>query len=590
MHRLLPGSIVLFLLTLALATSPALAGTIPVTTTADSGPGSLRQALVVAGTGDTVTVPAGTYVLTTGALVVKAGVTVQGAGARATTVSGNHASEVFQATGAGVILEDLAVTGGSAASGGGISASAGLTLHYTAIVGNSASSDGGGIAVEGGQPLLIDHSLIANNQSGGTSGGLSIDSSSTSSAIVDSTIAANMAVSAGGGFYVLAGTTLLDGDTVVGNSLSGAGGQGGNFRVHEKSVTIHNTILAGGLATSGGDCYLSSGGKLVSLGHNAEDTAVNPDSECEEALVGSGDRKGLALQLGALQNNGGPTDTMLPAATSPLLDSGDGANCQTDDQRGVPRPQLGGCDIGAVEHSSASVGGMFADGLSTSGATLHASALTAGLGGSARFAYGPSTAYGAFSATVALPATTSAEGASAAVSGLQPASTYHFRLEVTTPDGVFYGSDSTFTTPPVSTPSLTAPILSAVKQSASTWREGSALARLSRRKLTPIGTVFAFALDRPAMVSLSFRRVLSGRKVGRSCVPATAKNAHKHRCAHTQVSALSVAAHAGTNHLSFAGRLDKHHRLTPGTYTLVITASAGGKHSAPATLHFKIIS
>jgi hypothetical protein len=48
--------------------------------------------------------------------------------------------------------------------------------------------------------------------------------------------------------------------------------------------------------------------------------------------------------------------TLLPAATSPLVDAIPAANCHDDgaasidtDQRGVARPQLGGCDIGAVE-------------------------------------------------------------------------------------------------------------------------------------------------------------------------------------------------------------------------------------------------
>jgi hypothetical protein len=53
---------------------------------------------------------------------------------------------------------------------------------------------------------------------------------------------------------------------------------------------------------------------------------------------------------------GGPTMTLLPAATSPLVDAIPVANCHDDgaatldtDQRGVTRPQGSGCDIGAVE-------------------------------------------------------------------------------------------------------------------------------------------------------------------------------------------------------------------------------------------------
>jgi hypothetical protein len=208
---------------------------------------------------------------------------------------------------------------------------------------------------------------------------------------------------------------------------------------------MRNTILAGGIATYGGDCYLSTGGTLTSLGHNAEDTDLTPDSDCQGGFNAT-DHTGLTLHLGPLQNNGGPTDTMLPAAVSPVINTGDPAACQADDQRGVVRPQAGGCDIGAAERSVTAIAGTFADGISTSGAALHASVNTAGLAGVARFAYGPTTAYGAFTAPVALAAVASAQAAGGQLAGLQPGTTYHFHLEVTTADGTFTGADAALTT------------------------------------------------------------------------------------------------------------------------------------------------
>ena len=54
--------------------------------------------------------------------------------------------------------------------------------------------------------------------------------------------------------------------------------------------------------------------------------------------------------LGALANNGGPTQTLLPLAGSPLLDAIPPASCgATVDQRDITRPQGTGCEIGAVE-------------------------------------------------------------------------------------------------------------------------------------------------------------------------------------------------------------------------------------------------
>jgi hypothetical protein len=54
--------------------------------------------------------------------------------------------------------------------------------------------------------------------------------------------------------------------------------------------------------------------------------------------------------IGALEDNGGPTLTHMIGSASPAVDNGD---CMLEfDQRGIERPQGGGCDIGAVERRS----------------------------------------------------------------------------------------------------------------------------------------------------------------------------------------------------------------------------------------------
>ncbi len=63
-------------------------------------------------------------------------------------------------------------------------------------------------------------------------------------------------------------------------------------------------------------------------------------------------------KIGLLQDNGGPTKTVLPAAGSPAIGGVPLASCSiTTDQRGLPRPETGGtaCDIGAVEVGSGPV-------------------------------------------------------------------------------------------------------------------------------------------------------------------------------------------------------------------------------------------
>jgi hypothetical protein len=59
--------------------------------------------------------------------------------------------------------------------------------------------------------------------------------------------------------------------------------------------------------------------------------------------------------LAPLKNNGGSTLTHALVKGSPAIDAAPvDANCPATDQRGVARPQGGGCDIGAVEYTGKS--------------------------------------------------------------------------------------------------------------------------------------------------------------------------------------------------------------------------------------------
>jgi hypothetical protein len=64
------------------------------------------------------------------------------------------------------------------------------------------------------------------------------------------------------------------------------------------------------------------------------------------------------------------------------------------------------------------------------------------------FEYGTSTAYGSSWPTVdtSIGSFTGGQGVSITVQGLQPATTYHYRLVATSPGGTTYGTDQTFTT------------------------------------------------------------------------------------------------------------------------------------------------
>jgi streptogramin lyase len=63
------------------------------------------------------------------------------------------------------------------------------------------------------------------------------------------------------------------------------------------------------------------------------------------------------------------------------------------------------------------------------------------------FDYGPTTAYGATSAAVTLPAGDGPVPVAAALSGLAPGTTYHVRVRATNAEGTVTGDDTTVTTP-----------------------------------------------------------------------------------------------------------------------------------------------
>lgn len=411
------------------------AASFEVTNLDDSGPGSLRQAILdanAAGGADVITFQSslsGTIVLTTGQLEINDSVDIQGPGAAAITVSGNDASRVFYLY-ANTATIDIAISGltiadGAANIGAGIlNFDENLTLTNVVVSGNAATGDGGGIWTDGfNHTFTITDSLVTGNSAGADGGGMYVEDTGGTFTIDGTTFSLNTAVDDGGGIY------LYDPDTdvnIVESTFSGnsAGDDGGGIYLYDTdggTFTIDRTTISGNSATDGGGLFLygadnplnvvnstisgntatGAGGGLflyetydnVLVSHStiAGNTAAtggnisaNDSFAMEHTVVADGtattspeidmsstlyadfslieDDTSLTIvgadnivdtdpQLGALQNNGGVTFTMLPAATSPVVDAGDAAFAPppATDQRGVTRVLGAAVDIGAVE-------------------------------------------------------------------------------------------------------------------------------------------------------------------------------------------------------------------------------------------------
>ena len=311
---------------------------------ADDGECSLREAIAnanddsqntttdcPAGSGpDTITFAeglTGTIVLDGTHLAVTDDLTIAGPGADVLTVDANRRSRAFLLQNADVTLTGLTIRDGRETGftyGGVIRNSRGtLTITNCTISGGYAYLGGGGIYNSGGT-LVVTNSTISDNAGSGIH---NTDSATISSPGIATVTGSTISNTAGTGIVNYGAVTVTD-STIVGNSstivgtTSGIGNVGG-------SVTIERSVVA---ADEGAAC---SGSPVNDGGHN-----LASDATCGFALTGD-------PLLGALADNGGPTQTMLPAAGSPVIDAG-GA-CTGTDQRGMSRPQGSACDIGAVE-------------------------------------------------------------------------------------------------------------------------------------------------------------------------------------------------------------------------------------------------
>ncbi len=153
----------------------------------NSGPGSLRQAILDAnanGVGqDTIDFDSSfsfprTIVLTSGELDIKSSLIINGPGADLLTVSGNNVSRVFNIDGIyNVLFNHLTIANGNAETGGGIRIM-GATVADSTIINNTAiGQSGGGINNSGvagrpAQTLTITNSTIRDNTSSQFGGGL----------------------------------------------------------------------------------------------------------------------------------------------------------------------------------------------------------------------------------------------------------------------------------------------------------------------------------------------------------------------------------------------------------------------------------
>jgi hypothetical protein len=233
-------------------------------------------------------------------------------------------------------------TSTSGPSGGGLFNTTGtVTINRSVFTGNTGTG-GGAISQETNATMTIRDTTISGNTSTARGGGITNFTTGTM-VIVNSTISGNTATSNGGGVANNATLTIYN-STIANNTTNGNGG--GFDNNINGTVTVVNTIVANNTDANGGQSPDCNGAITANY------SLIESNLLC--TITGSNNIVGSDPQLGPLADNGGPNQTHALQLSSPARDAADNAVCtaapvNSMDQRGVSRPQLAVCDIGAYE-------------------------------------------------------------------------------------------------------------------------------------------------------------------------------------------------------------------------------------------------
>jgi hypothetical protein len=182
--------------------------------------------------------------------------------------------------------------------------------------------------------VVLTNSTVSNNSAPGSGGffgdGTDVDATNT-------TFASNVATTGVAG--AMAATGTLTNCTFANNQAHGTAYAAFAAALFGGPWTVTNTIFDGNTDNDNSNNESCSSGTSNTGSHDLQWPMGSLDSPCVPGIAFADP------ELGALANNGGSTETLLPAAAASVIQTGTG--CPATDQTG--RARANPCTLGAVE-------------------------------------------------------------------------------------------------------------------------------------------------------------------------------------------------------------------------------------------------
>lgn len=224
-----------------------------------------------------------------------------------------------------------------------------VTIRDSAFIGNTSATEGGAISVRVYNAAVIppmewSNNLFLQNKAENAGGAIAVwqfneGKGQVQIAVTNNTFVSN-AAGKGGAIYATPPGVKIANNTLVNNQAAAKGGAL-YLASQAQGTKISNTLLSGNTVSGApSTCDLENPGGVIALYNLATDSSCG---------AGFTEKTASELAMGALKNWGGATGTVPLLPGSAAIDAGDDVSCPLTDQRGIARPQLAHCDVGAYE-------------------------------------------------------------------------------------------------------------------------------------------------------------------------------------------------------------------------------------------------